>query len=162
MGYLSSLEVDWKKFTFFFSPNSFIRWMLSHFSDFDPMDGSPPGPSVHGILQVRTLEWLAISSCWGSSQSMHRICLLCLLHWQEGSLPLVLLGKPFVQWFLYNLRHVFIEPLHMYGSGQTVQFTVFGEQHLWEIVSCETQLAEMTDTFSKHFACEHSCCASGG
>ena len=117
MGYLSSLEVDWKKFTFFFSPNSFIRWMLSHFSDFDPMDGSPPGPSVHGILQVRTLEWLAISSCWGSSQSMHRICLLCLLHWQEGSLPLVLLGKPFVQWFLYNLRHVFIEPLHMCGSG---------------------------------------------
>ena len=27
----------------------------------DPMDGSPPGFSVHGILQARTLEWVAIS-----------------------------------------------------------------------------------------------------
>ena len=28
----------------------------------DPTDGSPPGSSVHGILQARTLEWVAISS----------------------------------------------------------------------------------------------------
>jgi len=28
----------------------------------DPIDSSPPGSSVHGILQVRTLEWVAISS----------------------------------------------------------------------------------------------------
>ena len=28
----------------------------------DPMDGSPPGPAVPGILQARTLEWVAISS----------------------------------------------------------------------------------------------------
>ena len=27
----------------------------------DPMDCSPPGFSVHGILQARTLEWAAIS-----------------------------------------------------------------------------------------------------
>ena len=27
----------------------------------DPIDGSPPGSSVHGILQARTLEWVAIS-----------------------------------------------------------------------------------------------------
>ena len=27
----------------------------------DPMDCSPPGSSVHGILQARTLEWVAIS-----------------------------------------------------------------------------------------------------
>ena len=27
----------------------------------DPIDGSPPGPSVPGILQARTLEWVAIS-----------------------------------------------------------------------------------------------------
>ena len=26
----------------------------------DPMDGSPPGSSVPGILQARTLEWVAI------------------------------------------------------------------------------------------------------
>ena len=28
----------------------------------DPIDGSPPGPTVPGILQARTLEWVAISS----------------------------------------------------------------------------------------------------
>ena len=27
----------------------------------DPIDGSPPGFSVPGILQARTLEWVAIS-----------------------------------------------------------------------------------------------------
>ena len=26
----------------------------------DPMNCSPPGSSVHGILQARTLEWIAI------------------------------------------------------------------------------------------------------
>ena len=27
----------------------------------NPIDGSPPGSSVPGILQARTLEWAAIS-----------------------------------------------------------------------------------------------------
>ena len=27
----------------------------------NPLDGSPPGPTVPGILQARTLEWVAIS-----------------------------------------------------------------------------------------------------
>ena len=27
----------------------------------DPIDGSPPGPAVPGVLQARTLEWIAIS-----------------------------------------------------------------------------------------------------
>ena len=34
----------------------------------DPMDGSPSGFSVHGILQVRILEWVAISFSRGSSR----------------------------------------------------------------------------------------------
>ena len=33
-----------------------------------PMDCSPPGSSVHGILQARTLEWVAISSSRGASR----------------------------------------------------------------------------------------------
>ena len=27
----------------------------------DPIDGNPPGSTVPGILQARTLEWVAIS-----------------------------------------------------------------------------------------------------
>ena len=33
-----------------------------------PMDSSPPGSSLHGILQARILEWVAISFSRGSSQ----------------------------------------------------------------------------------------------
>ena len=34
---------------------------------YDPVDCSPPGASVHGILQARVLEWVAISFSRGSS-----------------------------------------------------------------------------------------------
>ena len=62
----------------------------------DPMDYSPPGSSVHGILHARTLEWTAmpfllqgIFLTQGSNLS-----LLGLWHWQTGSLPLEPPGKP--------------------------------------------------------------------
>ena len=44
----------------------------------DPMDSSPPGSSVHGIFQARTLEWVAISSSRGCSQSRDRTCISCV------------------------------------------------------------------------------------
>ena len=28
---------------------------------YDPIDGSPPGSAIPGILKARTLEWVAIS-----------------------------------------------------------------------------------------------------
>ena len=34
----------------------------------DPVDCNPPGSSIHGILQARILEWVAISFSRGSSQ----------------------------------------------------------------------------------------------
>ena len=49
------------------------RLVLSDF--FDPMDSSPPGSSVHGILYARILEWVAIPFSRGSSQGSN----LCLL-----------------------------------------------------------------------------------
>ena len=38
----------------------------------DPVDCSPPGSSIHGILQARILEWVAISFSRGSSLSRDR------------------------------------------------------------------------------------------
>ena len=35
---------------------------------YDPMDCSPPSFSVHGILQARILEWVAVPSSRGSSR----------------------------------------------------------------------------------------------
>ena len=42
---------------------------LSFMSNSNPMDCSPPGSSVHGILQARILEWVAIPFSRESSQS---------------------------------------------------------------------------------------------
>ena len=47
----------------------------------DPMDCSPPGSSVHGILQARILEWIVLPSSRGSAQPRGRTHgLLCPLH----------------------------------------------------------------------------------
>ena len=50
----------------------------------DPMDWSPPGSSVHELLQARILEWVAISFSRGSSLSRDQTWIL--YHW--SSLPL--------------------------------------------------------------------------
>ena len=43
----------------------------------NPMDCSPPGSSAYAILQTRILEWFAMSSSKGSSQSMDQTCISC-------------------------------------------------------------------------------------
>ena len=57
----------------------------------DPMACSLPGPSVHGILQARILEWVAMPSSRGSSQPRDQTRFLAL---QADSLPSELPGKP--------------------------------------------------------------------
>ena len=60
--------------------------MLSHFSCVslcNPVDCSPSGSSVHGVLQARILEWVVMPSSRGSS-----------IPWLVGSLPLAPPGKP--------------------------------------------------------------------
>ena len=50
----------------------------------DPMDHSPPGSSVHGIVQARILEWVATSSSRGFSQTQGlNLCPLCFLHCRQ-------------------------------------------------------------------------------
>ena len=43
----------------------------------DPVDCSPPGSSVHGILQARKLERVAMPASWASSQPRDRTLLSC-------------------------------------------------------------------------------------
>ena len=47
----------------------------------DPMDCSPPGSSVHGILQARILEWVVISFPRGSSQPRDWTHISCIGRW---------------------------------------------------------------------------------
>ena len=66
----------------------------------DPVGCSPPGSSVHGILQTTTLEWVAISFSRGSSWSRDRArvsCVSCtgrwvLYHWASREAHAMLWG----------------------------------------------------------------------
>ena len=72
---------------------------------YDPVDCSPPGPSVHRILQARILEWVAMPSSGGYHQ-ISNLC-LCLLqcrwilyHWARGDA----LEKSMIDPYLWKLK----------------------------------------------------------
>ena len=44
----------------------------------NPMDRSPPGSSVHGILHARILEWIAIPFSRVSSRPKDQTCVSCI------------------------------------------------------------------------------------
>ena len=57
-----------------------------------PLDYSPPGSSVHRILQARILEWIAISFSRGSFQPRDRTWVSCIAgrfftDWATGEAP---------------------------------------------------------------------------
>ena len=66
----------------------------------DPMYCSPPGSSVHGILQARILEWVAIPSSRGSFASTASPAL------QADSLPLSHWGAHIYHIFKNNLFYI--------------------------------------------------------
>ena len=57
----------------------------------NPLDCSPPGSSVHGILQARILEWVAISFSRGSSRRREWIQVSCIA------------GRCFNLWAIYEM-----------------------------------------------------------
>ena len=72
--------------------------MLGHsvMSLCNPLDCSLPGSSVHGIIQTRILEWVAISSSRGSSppRDWTRVsCVSCCLS-----------GKFFTRWAIWETQ----------------------------------------------------------
>ena len=58
-----------------------------------PVHCCPSDSSAHGILQARTLEWIAIFYSRGSSWPGDRTHVFHLLYWQADTLPLALPGK---------------------------------------------------------------------
>ena len=58
------------------------------------MDCSPPGSSVHGILQARILEWVAISSPGDLPDPEIKSVSLISPALEVSSLPLAPPGKP--------------------------------------------------------------------
>ena len=79
------------------------KWLQSCPTLCNPMDCSPPNSSVHGIFHARTLEWVAMPSSRGIFPiQVLNPHLLCRLHWQMDSLPIVPPGKPIAPWFTSN------------------------------------------------------------
>ena len=58
---INSLETMMEKMQEMFNKDLLLLSLQSCPTLYDPIDGSPPGSSVSGILQARTLEWVAIS-----------------------------------------------------------------------------------------------------
>ena len=77
--------------------NGCVPWVLSlqlYPTLCGPMDCSPPGSSVHGDSPGKNTEVSCHALLKGifPTQGLNP-CLLCLLHWQVGSLPLAPPGK---------------------------------------------------------------------
>ena len=74
----------------------------------DPMDHSPSGSSVHGILQARILEWVAMPFSRGSSRPRGWTCISyvsCIGRWvlyQYHHLPLPIWRWYFFSWMRYD------------------------------------------------------------
>ena len=80
----------------------------------NPMDCSPPGSSVHGILQARKLEWAAMLSSRGlfptQGSNSH------LLHCRQILYPLSHLGSPNP---IYRVQGPVSHPTQMYMTPPT-------------------------------------------
>ena len=101
----------------------------------DPMDCSLPGSSVHWILQARILEWVVMPPfpIQGSN-----LCLLGLLLWQVGSLPLAPPGKPYIDYQFSSVIQpcpTLCEPMHRSTPGLPVhhQLLEFTHSHVHRV-----------------------------
>ena len=57
------------------------QWLQLCPASCNRMEHSPPGSSVHGILQARILEWVVVPSSRGSSQPRSCTCISCIASW---------------------------------------------------------------------------------
>ena len=84
----------------------------------DPMDCSPPGSSVHRILQARVLEWVAISFSRGSSRPRDRT--------QVSRIR----GRCFNLW-----------------ATREEEMVIKGIVGIWEVVRCKVVFASVEDIY---------------
>ena len=97
----------------------------------NPMDCSPPGSSVHRILQARLLEWVAILFS-RSSQSTDQTCVSCIsgrffTTWATREAPLYYIILYYI--ILYHIGFLGIKP------STFVQISYFEWQEHWSWVA---------------------------
>ena len=88
----------------------YSKWMLiaqSCPTPYNPMDCSPPSSPVHGIIQARILEWVAIPFSRGSSQPRDRTQVSCTAGrfftvWATRETPIVSKDESIKDSFLWD------------------------------------------------------------
>ena len=103
------------------------------------MDCSPPGSSVRGISQARILDWVAMSSCRGSSWPRNRTCVSCTAgRFFATELP----GKPWLSiGFLKQTKGTYL-----YLNSQKINFK-FNASFLEQTMKAKSEI-EITDVQS--------------
>ena len=113
----------------------------------NPMDCSPLGSSVHGILQAWILECVAISYCWGSSRPRDQTHISCISCTDRQILYTVPPGSP-----IPNTREC-----QIYGTRLTGKF----KQDYPKIVPCSwIALNSLSSVFNMHSLFPHHLCES--
>ena len=116
----------------------------------DAMDCSPPRSSVHGILQARILEWVAIPFSGGSSQPRDGTCIsftgrgiLCYWATREAAdivnIILLIQHKTYYTAFhLWSCQSVSSSELWEQGPWLTDSFLFYWTQHSnWNTVGAQ-------------------------
>ena len=83
-----------------------LTWLCMHAQSCptlcNPMECSPPGSSVHGILQARILEWVAISSSGVfPTQGLNLWLLPCLSHLERPK-QIIVTAIVIIKWQWFN------------------------------------------------------------
>ena len=111
----------------------------------DPIDYSPRGFCVHGILQARTLEWVAVPSFRGSSPPRDGTCISCSFCIAGGFFIIEPLRT--TNWvagracFLCTQKDAFLAP-----PGFWQLPSVLGALPLWPHCSCRSHLGGLLNT----------------
>ena len=125
----------------------------------DPVDDSPPGSSVYGIIQGRILAWIAISFPRGSSWPRDQTCISCSGSCGTGRFFIAEpLGKPLsiihynylrdLQLLLRNLKQVTLIP------KQEVSFS-FSSYKKGRVTLMKNLKCEFLNTSSKLWESRH-------
>ena len=98
----------------------------------EPTDCSLPGSSVHGILQARKLEWIAMPSSKGSSRSRYRTHVSCISCIAGGLFAYWVTWKVLVS-LLWYLKHFNLFKSNLGGPQWPVWGEVIsGRKLVWE------------------------------
>ena len=130
------------------------EYVLSHSVVSDPIDCSLPGSSVHGIFQIRILEWVVISysresswpKFWSLVSSISYICRWILYHCARWEAPflldlivIALYSSPVAHWTPSNLEDpsssVIFLCLFILSMGFSIEpYVLHTYGHVWQKV----------------------------